>query len=160
MTLTMGTNYYVRVPPLPELSHKQSCHKVHIGKDSYGWEFAFRAYGLNDADFYPRIEIKSFAQWKEFLINNVAALAEVSKILSEKPIEDEYSNLWTLSEFFAKVYDSRDYLRRTSDLTSPVYVPSQNFTKWYFSSYDADDDNRQNYYVDSHGWPFDLTEFS
>jgi hypothetical protein len=62
----MGTNYYVI------LNECQGCKRydsLHVGKNSYGWPFTFRAYVDLDLYSYPGLEeeIKSKQDWEAFL---------------------------------------------------------------------------------------------
>jgi hypothetical protein len=75
----MGTNYYV------SKNHCECCNRseneYHIGKASYGWQFAFSGYRWNN--------LTTWASWKEFLKN--------------QRIVDEYGNVIAYEAFIELV---------------------------------------------------------
>ena len=84
----MGTNYYIR-------HGKKNCeccdskidNMLHIGKNSYGWEFSFQG--------YRELKLNSFSDWREFLDN------------SHEEIVDEYDCVVLREEFFSIVTRSK-----------------------------------------------------
>lgn len=59
----MGTNYYA-------VKKKPSVYGVlHIGKSSAGWKFLFQEVNKFNS-FDEELEIHTFEQWKDFLLNN------------------------------------------------------------------------------------------
>ena len=78
----MGTNYYVETTTCRCCGHKPE--RIHIGKNSVGWEFMFEAQEL----------IRSFRDWRIYLTN--------------KQIVDEYDRKVSYEDFLKLVYDSRD----------------------------------------------------
>ena len=77
----MGTNYYVETTTCRCCGHKPE--RIHIGKNSVGWEFMFEAQEL----------IRSFKYWRIYLTN--------------KQIVDEYGREVSYEDFLKLVYDSR-----------------------------------------------------
>jgi hypothetical protein len=81
----MGTNFYYR---------KRSglfgsdVEELHIGKQSAGWQFTFRAYKGEDG----KIAIESWKTWKEILTRSKAG-----------KIFDEYGKEFTAQEFIHMV---------------------------------------------------------
>lgn len=83
----MGTNYYfVRIEPTVY-------EPVHIGKSSYGWKFLFHAYGYWETPY--NVELRSFDQWKQFLIDYTADKSMV--------IMDEYNQVVDVDTFLSIV---------------------------------------------------------
>ena len=59
----MGTNYYIK-----KKERKINEPDLHIGKNSWGWQFSFQSY---DADaYYQTPELKSKQQWMEHIFLN------------------------------------------------------------------------------------------
>lgn len=68
----MGTNYYVHVPPACGGTCGIHCkdEKIHLGKSSAGWAFAFRAYPDPDPAYGPEAvtwPVKDYASWLKLL---------------------------------------------------------------------------------------------
>ena len=77
----MGTNYYVIGKECPTCGHKSE--KMHLGKQSCGWQFHFRGYrdkGLISREF-----------WIDYITKN------------KLTIIDEYGNTFPLRDFFASL---------------------------------------------------------
>jgi hypothetical protein len=74
----MGTNYYARVNICPTCNHAED--EVHLGKSSYGWQFAFHLHG----EHYKNID-------------------EMKKWLKGKDIFDEYGKKITHKDFWKMV---------------------------------------------------------
>lgn len=122
----MGTNYYHRYNICSECERYD---ERHIGKNSAGWQFSFRAY--NDDEGRPIIA--SWEDWKNVLAG-----------LKHGRIFDEYGREWSYDDFVAKVETTKgkqnhyDYLRE-----SPNYGSAFLKDMW----------------KDAEGWDFSLTEF-
>lgn len=86
----MGTNFYYRETKPRRLGW--DVEEKHIGKQSSGWQFNFRAHKGEDG----KIEIGSWQQWKEILTRAKAGA-----------IFDEYGKRWSAAEFIAMVEESR-----------------------------------------------------
>lgn len=83
----MGTNYFVEFGVCNDCGHARK--RLHIGKFSGGWEFAFRGH----KDHIPILA--SFDDWRQLLTR------EPCRIVSE------YGTVATVDEFLAEVTDTK-----------------------------------------------------
>lgn len=74
----MGTNYYVREKECKQCGRHE---EIHLGKNSYGWEFSFQ---YNGGQFYKNIN-------------------EMQVWLKEKRIYDEYGDKVSYKDFWDMV---------------------------------------------------------
>lgn len=123
----MSTNYYHR---FNECEHCGRYDEKHIGKNSGGWQFSFRAYVDGDGN----VIVGSWADWQN--------------VLKAGRIFDEYGKEVSLDWFVALVEESRgkqnhyDYVKN-----APQYQEAG-------MNYLRDD------YKDSDGWDFSRGAFS
>jgi len=134
----MGTNFYVDDCPRFQSTKK---HRVHIGKNSSGWEFGFKAWS-RDSYKFPK-EIRSWKQWKEH-------------ILSIGYVFDEYDNIWDAEEFIAYVERSRVPYRHM--FTNDMITPTNHYD--YCKIHHPSEVTPEHGWKDEEGWSFSAREFS
>lgn len=116
----MGTNYYFRYNIC---SHCGRYDSLHIGKNSYGWQFTFQALDeFFDAPFLDgkvTLQVNSFLEWKE-IIERYVVKEKTAKIYNE------YGDVISVQDFYDIIEKSkgeknhRDYMlqERKYDETS------------------------------------------
>lgn len=82
----MSTNYYIK-----HKIRKVNEPDLHIGKNSFGWQFSFRAYEADE--YYETPELKSKQQWVEYIF------------LNSDSIFDEYNQNISFEEFIELLKD-------------------------------------------------------
>lgn len=133
----MSTNYYVDDSPRFKSTKK---HRVHIGKNSVGWEFGFKAW-TKDSKFSK--EIRSWKQWQEH-------------IESIGYVFDEYDNIWSAETFFGIVEKSRVPYRHM--FTNDMIIPTNHYD--YCKIHHPSEITPERGWKDEEGWSFSATEFS
>lgn len=134
----MGTNYYVNDAPRFKSFKK---NRIHIGKNSSGWEFGFKAWSKND-DPFPK-EIRSWKQWKE----HIETIGFVF---------DEYDNVWSAEQFFDIVEKSRIPYRHS--FTNDIITPTNHYD--YCKIHHPSEITPEHGWKDEDGWSFTTREFS
>jgi hypothetical protein len=134
----MGTNYYV--DDSPRFKTSSAKHRFHIGKNSVGWEFGFRAWSKSSK--FGK-EIRSWAQWKEH-------------ILHIGFVYDEYGNLFDADTFIEKVENTRVPYRHT--FTNDMVTPFNHYD--YCVIHHPEHISSEHEWKDDEGWSFSSTEFS
>ena len=102
----MGTNYYLLKPESPPCKHCGRTDpevRLHIGKQSGGWEFSFHA--IEDEG------IESFDDWKKKFFADATAM-----------IVDEYGRIHEKNDFIKAIYDSKKPFEKNG-------TPKLNFSK-------------------------------
>lgn len=96
----MGTNYYLQQKPCEHCGRTDD--RMHIGKSSGGWVFAWRGY---------ETVLTSPSQWENYLQARIGDGSE---------IRDEYGKEWSLDDLLAKVRAKREGGRRDTSYASQV----------------------------------------
>lgn len=129
----MGTNYYFQY-------HTETgrAKDLHIGKNSYGWEFGFRGY---KGEWEDR-EIKSFADWKNLFKER------------EGQIFDEYDQPISVKELLALI-ESSSMGKRKDDASIKKPLNHTIYCREHHPEHAERD-----CWLDEDGWSFCGTEFS
>lgn len=81
--MTMGMNFYVRLPECPNpCAHCNAGEEVHLGKSSTGWTFSFRGYPAGGPGFG---QVTDYQEWLD--------LARRGKIVDEHGEEKKLPTL-------------------------------------------------------------------
>ncbi len=105
----MGTNYYAI---LNQCKYCKRGEKIHLGKSSVGWKFAFY---WNDGQYYK-------------------TLAELVIFLADKEIIDEYGEVTPLDEFLMDVQARQSLLSHEAYGSRKIYrVGGYEFLDYDFS---------------------------
>lgn len=113
----MGVNYYTR---LHECEHCERYEEIHLGKNSYGWQFSFQ---YNGGQYYKNI--KEMKEW-----------------LKDKRIFNEYDEEVSYKDFWKLVRDKQkerlnhyDYVKEKhpDSLYHEHKIDGYSFTDCYFS---------------------------
>lgn len=134
----MGTNFYVDDSPRFKTSFAK--HRFHIGKNSAGWEFGFRAWSKSSK--FGK-EIRSWAQWKEHIMHIGF-------------VYDEYGNLIDADTFIELVEKTRIPYRHI--FTNDIMMPFSHYD--YCVIHHPEHISSENEWKDDEGWSFSATEFS
>ena len=126
----MGTNYYIK-----KKERRVREPDLHIGKNSYGWEFHFQAY--YEDEYYRTPELKSKQQWMEYIF------------LNSDSIYDEYDDNVSLEEFIELL-----------ELKKPGSVREHDNHKNLNHHNECKKSGYKYTYNDNEGWSFSTTDFS
>jgi hypothetical protein len=122
----MGTNFYLISPEPLSLYHNPDFtdNRYHIGKRSYGWQFAFQAHTVG---CYPGVA--SFADW-----------IRIFETTPDARIEDEYGREYNVVEFCKDVVlPTKGKMGREEHLKEARLFPKETWEDeegWMFCDYD------------------------
>lgn len=126
----MGTNYYIK-----KKERKVKEPDLHIGKNSWGWQFSFQAYEADD--YYGTPELKSKEQWLEYIF------------LNSDSIYDEYNENISFNEFL-EILEAKQpgSIRKVDGFVNLNHHIECSKTNW-----------AQYSYLDPEGWSFTTSDF-
>lgn len=139
----MSTNYYLKTD-VCECCQREA-KKLHIGKNSYGWEFMF--HGVYAEDEIPRLD--SWKVWREFIRTQLKH--------NRAQLVDEYDDPIAYNKFVKLVHDSRKPYRpfNNGGNRQPLTYPLNHYD-WVAERGWCNDNDKK----DEQGWSFHFGEFS
>ena len=111
----MGTNYYLKHEYCgPE--GEEITEKIHIGKNSGGWQFTFRGYKFRN--------IFSKSDWEKYLSRSLPDPNKKEE-WREATIVDEYGNLFSRNEFWDRINLDKNLLNHYEEGVKKGWVDKE-----------------------------------